>query len=344
LTLRARLGFETGAYLKTTLLAEGELLWPLRNDYNSTTNGHTAFPVVNDPESYEVNRLQLANTALPNTTVIFGRQRVALDDERFISRVGWRQNEQTFDAVQVINKSIANLTLDATYLNQVNRVLGRESPLGRYHGDSYLANAALRTFVGDLVGFGYWLRFEEAPRDSSRTLGVRFAGDRALRKLKLAYLASYARQQEYAYNPLDFSNNFYTAELTGTMSGFSLGAGVEVLEGDGIKGFATPLATVHKFVGWADKFLTTPPNGLSRRYASAGITSNRMRPFDSMAGMLVYHDFESSRLDIHYGHEIDAQVQGKWHHFTGMVKYAKYEADALATDTTKVWLQVEYAL
>ncbi|HWL73200.1 MAG TPA: hypothetical protein VNQ74_04965, partial [Burkholderiaceae bacterium] len=137
-TLRARLGFETGKAWNTSLLAETELLAPLQDDYNSTTNGHTGFPIVNDPESYEINRLQLANSSISDTTIIVGRQRVILDDERFISRVGWRQNEQTFDAVHVINQSIPKLTIDATYFNQVNRVLGKESALGRYHGDSYL--------------------------------------------------------------------------------------------------------------------------------------------------------------------------------------------------------------
>jgi hypothetical protein len=126
-TLRARLGFETGKFQHTSFVAEGEALWPWRSDYNSTTNGHTAFPIVNDPESYEINRLQLANTSLPDTTVVVGRQRVTLDDERFVSRVGWRQNEQTFDAIHVTNTSLRNLTIDATYLDQVNRVLGKDA-------------------------------------------------------------------------------------------------------------------------------------------------------------------------------------------------------------------------
>ena len=132
-TLRARLGFETGKACNTSLLAESELLAPLLDDYNSTTNGRTDSPIVNDPQSYEINRLQLANRSIRDTTIIAGRQRVLLDDERFISRVGWRQNEQTFDAVHVINQSIPKLTIDATYFNQVNRVLGKESALGRYH-------------------------------------------------------------------------------------------------------------------------------------------------------------------------------------------------------------------
>ena len=43
-TLRGRLGFETGKAWNTSLLAEGEGVWPLVSDYNSTTNGKTTFP------------------------------------------------------------------------------------------------------------------------------------------------------------------------------------------------------------------------------------------------------------------------------------------------------------
>jgi hypothetical protein len=343
-TLRARLGFETGKFWDTALLAETELLAPLQDHYNSTTNGHTGFPVVNDPESYEINRFQLANKSIPGATIIAGRQRVLLDDERFISRVGWRQNEQTFDAVHVINQSVPKLTLDATYFNQVNRVLGKESALGRYHGDSYLANVGYQTPIGSLVGFGYWLDLEEAPRDSSRTLGMRLSGKRTVSSLELAYLASYATQQEYAGNPLRYDEDLYVFELVGTLREVSLGAGVETLDGDGVKGFATPLATLHKFLGWADKFGVTPPNGLEHRYATLGFARKSVGFIDTLGATLVYHRFDSSRLNIDYGSEIDLQLQGRWRHVTCLIKYADYNAHAFATDTRKYWLQFEYAL
>jgi hypothetical protein len=344
LTLRARLGFETGKAWKTSLLAEGELLWPLEQRYNSTTNGHTQFPVVNDPESYEINRLQLANTAIPGMTIIAGRQRIVLDDERFVSRVGWRQNEQTFDAVQVINKSVRKLTIDVSYFDQVNRVLGKESTLGRYHGDSYLANVAYQTPVGTFVGFGYWLSFDEAPRDSTQTVGLRWSGERSVNAVKLAYFASYAQEQDYSGNPLSFDLDSVAVELIGTVQGWSLGGGFEDLQGDGVKGFATPLATFHKFLGWADKFTTTPPNGLKREYATVGYTRPKVVGLDSIGATVVYHRFESSRLGTDYGHEVDLQVQGKWHHVTGLIKYANYDARSFATDTRKLWVQVEYIL
>ncbi|HEX5688720.1 MAG TPA: hypothetical protein VFX76_01905, partial [Roseiflexaceae bacterium] len=48
-TLRSRLGVETAKVWGTTLLAEGEFVWPLLDHYNSTVNGHTRYPVVADP-------------------------------------------------------------------------------------------------------------------------------------------------------------------------------------------------------------------------------------------------------------------------------------------------------
>ena len=59
----------------------------------------TSYPVVADPENYDLNRLQLTNSSLPGTVITLGRQRILLDDQRFVGNVGWRQNEQTFDAL-----------------------------------------------------------------------------------------------------------------------------------------------------------------------------------------------------------------------------------------------------
>ena len=349
LTLRARLGFETGQLWDTRLLLEGELVWPLDSQYNSTTNGKTQYPAVADPESYQINRLQLANTHLPQTTVTLGRQRIVLDDQRFVANVGWRQNEQTFDSLRIVNKSVRNLTVDVAYLNQVNRVFGERSVQGRYTGDSYLANVAWQFPIGKLSGYGYWLRFDSiagvpaAVRDSSATYGVRFAGERPVSNVKLAYVAAYATQHEYADNPLRFSDDYYQLELTATYRQYYAGAGTEVLQGDGVKGFTTPLATLHKFQGWADKFLTTPGNGIDDRYLNLGFTLQAVGMLDTLAGQASYHDFAAQRISSDYGTEIDLQLQAKWRRFVGTVKYAKYTADQLFTATTKFWLQLEYA-
>jgi hypothetical protein len=353
-TLRARLGFETGKAWSTALLVEGEAVLPLDGKYNSTINGKTVYPVVADPKAFELNRLQLTNTSIVDTTITLGRQRIVLDDHRFVGNVGWRQNEQTFDAVRVVNRHIPNLTIDVSYLNQVNRIFGPDglpgANDGRFTGDSVLANVAWQSRLGKLTAFGYLIEFEQAPvpvRDTTQTYGLRFQGERPLSKLKLAYIASFAKQTDRGANPLDFSNNFYMAELTGTFRQYSIGGGFERLEGDGVKGFSTPLATLHRFQGWADKFLTTPVNGIADLYANVGYQKKGVGPLETFSLSASWHDYESERLDIDYGQEFNIQLQGKFRRFTGTLKLADYNAatstPVAVRDTRKFWAQIDFA-
>jgi hypothetical protein len=352
-TLRVRPGFETGKAWNTALLVEGDLVWPLQTDYNSTTNGKTQYPVVADPESYEINRIQLTNTSIVDTTITLGRQRIVLDDHRFVGNVGWRQNEQTFDALRVVNRHIPNLTIDVSYVGQVNRIFGPHglpgNNDGRFTGDTFLANLAYQFPFGKLTGFGYLIEFEELPnpvRETSQTFGARFQGERPLAKIKLGYVASWATQSDRGINPLDFSNDYLLAELTGTFRQFSIGAGYEVLEGDGVKGFTTPLATLHKFQGWADKFLSTPVNGIEDKYATLGYLKKGVGPLETLSVTASWHDYDSERLSINYGDELNLQLQTKYRRFTGTLKYADYNAaattPAAVRDTSKFWAQLDF--
>lgn len=347
-TLRARLGFETGKVFDTALLAEGEFVWPLVTDYNSTTNGKTQYPIVADPESHELNRLQLTNTSLPGTTLTLGRQRILLDDQRFVGNVGWRQNEQTYDSLRVVNKSLKNTTFDLAYVSQVNRVFGKESVQGRYEGDSILANASYQFPIGKLTGFGYLLKFDPiaavpaAVRDSAATYGVRFAGEKAVADIKVGYAASYATQQERGDNPLSFDLDYYLGELNASISNYSFGVGMEVLEGDGVKGFATPLATLHKFQGWADKFLATPVDGIEDAYVNAGVNFKGLGAIETLSFLAVYHDYGAERVSRDYGTELNLQLQAKIGKFNSAIKYGDYRAGGLLTDTKKYWVQFEY--
>jgi hypothetical protein len=354
LTLRTRLGFETGKAWDTTLLVEGEANLALTDDYNGTTNGRTQFPVVADPENTELNRLHLTNTSFDATTITLGRQRIVLDDHRFVGNVGWRQNEQTFDALRVVNRSIRNVTVDVSFVNQVNRVFGKDGRPGAndgsFHGDTVLANLAVVTPLGRLTGFAYLISFDETPlpvRDSSQTYGLRLAGDRALGAIRLGYVASWATQSDYRSNPVDYGADYWLGELTASWRAFSVGAGYEVLEGDGIKGFTTPLATLHRFQGWTDKFVATPAEGIDDRYVNFGWQAKGMAGFDTLAAQATWHDYRGERLAIDYGSELNLQVQARVRRLTGTLKYAAYHAASLTPaplrDTDKLWVQLEFA-
>ena len=353
LTLRGRLGFETGKAWNTALLAEGDFLWPLVTHYNSTTNLKTTYPVVADPEAWELNRLALTNTSIVDTTITVGRQRILLDDHRFVGNVGWRQNEQTYDGVRVVNRHIPNLTIDVSYVNRVNRVFGPNGLTGpndgHFNGDSSFGNFAYQTPIGKVTAFGYLVEFEQLPapvRETTQTWGLRLQGEKPLAKIKVGYIASWAKQKDWGDNPLQLDNDYWLAELTGTFRQYSLGAGYEFLEGDGVKGFTTPLATLHRFQGWADKFLATPVNGLADKYLNAGFSAKGVGPLDTLAFTASWHDYESARLSIDHGSELDLQLTVKYRRFTAMVKYADYHAAAATPaalrDTTKLWVQLDF--
>ena len=175
LTLRTRLGFETGAFYDLTALIEAEITAGLGpEDYNDTLNGRTAFPVVADPESTELNRAQLTYSGITDTKIIVGRQRIILDNARFVGNVGWRQNEQTFDAVLASTQWIPDIALTYAYLGQVHRIFGSDSPVGGLDSDSHLVNAK---FTGlppvDITGYAYLIDLDEAPAASTTTYGLR---------------------------------------------------------------------------------------------------------------------------------------------------------------------------
>lgn len=352
-TLRARAGAElTGS--DWSLLAEGEgTLAPVER-YDSGLNGKLRYPLVADPENFELNRLQLQYRGLAKTAVTLGRQRINLEDQRFVGSAGWRQNEQTFDALRLEHGDAKGLKLDLTYSWSVRTIWGVDGRGARQQaiaGDNVFALVSHPTPAGTLSGFAYLVDQDEAAvqsyRLSSRTYGVRLAGSRKLSgNARLTYALSYAAQSDHHRNPNDYRAGYWLAEAGAEVGQAKLGLGYEVLgadEGAPLTSFQTPLASLHKFQGWADKFVTTPPNGVRDWYASAGYGWKQAAGFDTIAASLVFHRFDSDRLGLHYGNEIDAQLAAKRGRWTATAKLAAYDADELATDTLKFWLQLEWA-
>src|SRR5262249_975451 len=109
-TVRTRVGWETGDWNGFRGLVEMDdirSVGPIQFNVaipgpgGASLNGHTTYPIINDPDVTELNRLQLTYTTNPQFVATLGRQRITLDDQRFIGNVGWRQDEQTFDGVRI---------------------------------------------------------------------------------------------------------------------------------------------------------------------------------------------------------------------------------------------------
>lgn len=340
-TLRVRFGGEL-KLSDVSFLGEFESTRAFVGDYNDTLpfNGIEPFPVVADPENIELNRLQVSFMQGGNG-VTLGRQRIILDNARFVGNVGWRQNEQTFDAVRAQGK-IGPLVLDATYSMSQRTIFGVDSPNEFFDGDIVLLNGGVKLPIADVKAFAYLIDYDTRLAFSSKTLGLLAKGDIPLGPVKLSALASYARQSDYGANPVSYDAEYLNAQLGAGVFGFALAAGYEELGSDGgVAAFQTPLATLHAFNGWADLFLTTPANGLRDYYATIGRSIGV--PFlPGLKADLTYHKFESDFGGLDYGSEWDASLGFKLGPIALLAKYADYKAESFAVDTQKFWLQAEY--
>jgi hypothetical protein len=155
------------------------------------------------------------------------------------------------------------------------------------------------------------------------------------------YAVEYARQQDFGPNPASYDLSYFLAEPAIAHGPFTLKGGFERLEGNGSVAVQTPLATLHAFNGWADKFLTTPASGLRDVYIDASWKVAK-GPLKGMTLRASWHDYNSTAGSLDYGQEWNGQVSypiGK--HFTVLAKAARYDADTFATDTTKFWFAIE---
>ncbi|MBV1906023.1 MAG: alginate export family protein [Pseudomonadales bacterium] len=331
-TVRTRLGYTTGEYKNFKAFVEMESISALGDeDYNSKTNGKTTHSVVADPTGAEMNQINLSYTAISDTVLKWGRQRMILDNARFVGNVGWRQNEQTLDAFIAINKSLPDTTATYAYVYNVNDIIAGDTNI-----EAHLLNVAYSGLdVGQLSGYGYLLDFVDAPTTSQQTLGLRFSGSKKIGSgTKLLYTAEYATQSDYKDGVSTIDADYLLGELGASSKGVTIKVGYEVLGGGGTYGFSTPLATKHAFNGWSDQFLATPADGLVDLYVSVA---------GKVAGikfMAVYHDFSADQGSAEYGSEFGLLAAKKFtKHYSVVLKYSSYSADTHGVDTDKLWVQ-----
>jgi len=351
-TLRTRLGYKTKSFHDFSVLLEIENITEIgSDDYNSTTNGKAGLPVIADPEDTAINQLALTYAGVEDTTLVLGRQVLNLDNQRFIGTVGFRQNDQTYDVMTVINQSIPDLTVRYFYVWNVNRINGDDHPLGDLGSNTHIINASYSGFgdIGTLTGYGYLIDFDDDAAVvglSSKTFGLRFKGSQPVTDdVKVLYTAEYATQSDHGDNATSYNADYFRLIGGAVYKSVTAKIGYEQLGSDngGTVSFQTPLATGHAFNGWADKFLTTPVAGLEDIFGSLGYTLKQpfgAGPVQSLEFLGVYHDFSTEKGSQDLGTEFDARVVAKiLDHYSVSLKLADYEADSGSgtSDAQKIW-------
>jgi hypothetical protein len=354
-TIRARLGYQTGDFHGFSALAEFDVVQHFgARHFNDSINGLAAYPMIWDPDMVALNRLQLAygvrlanaGNAPPDLRITIGRQRIIFGDGRFIGNADWRQHEQTFDALSFVDTSIPATTLSYSYVTRVNRVFGPNSAMATFDSHSHLFNAVYGGLLPrlKLEAYAYLLDFRQALRLSTATVGLRAEGNFDLGSGFTAKLnGAYSHQTDYAKNPFAIALSDYLGEAGIAYKGFTGLVGYEVLEGNGTIGFQTPLANLHPFQGWAETFLTKPPNGLKDFYLRGGYGFAASPLFPRVSVLLIYHDFSAQRLSADYGSEWDAQLEGQIDsHLVLDLAYADYRGAGPFPDKRVLWAYATY--
>jgi len=344
-TLLTKLWFRTSSLNGFSAYVEGTNTFVVGKEiYNNTVNGNITRPVIADPDTTELNQAYLQFTDAWGT-VRAGRQGMNLDNQRFIGTVGFRQNDQTYDAAAVILTPSKDVTAIYGYVWNVNRIFGEDHPLGDLDTNTQIFNLSYSGLTfGKLTAYGYLIDLNDTPvlGLSSSTIGLRFAGEQvASQGVKLGYQFEYANQRDYKDNPADYSADYWHVGASTSFEGLSLGVDYELLGSDNGVSFQTPLATLHKFNGWADKFLGTPAAGLADFFVTASYKVQADGPMKGLLFKTVYHDFKSDVGDLNYGTEWDFLISKKiTKNITASIKVALYDADDFATDTDKFWITV----
>jgi hypothetical protein len=357
-TIRTRFGYTTAPLYGFQGMIEGENITVIGSEenYNAAGSNNTFDkPVVADPPTTELNQAWLSYSYTNWVAAKGGRQRLVLDNHRFIGDSAWRQNQQTFDAITIGSMPLPDVSLFYGYIWEANRVFGDVDlpPANRdFDSDSHLVNVSWSGWkYARIVGYTYLLDLEnaEGAANSCATYGGYVAGSAPVgEKVSIGYRGEFAYQTDYAESPLDYATEYYNVEAGATILPVSFGAGYEVLGSDtdetpfGVfsTSFRTPLATAHPFNGWANVFTTIPPQGLRDIYGFIQVTL----PYD-VPVRAVYHSFEADSGGADFGHELDFSASKKFGKYWAVTaKYAHYDGkDApVAFDVDKFWAQVEF--
>lgn len=330
LTLRERLGLKTQAWNGFSALIEGEFSQAAIDDYHGAAPGVDPFNPSNsaiaDPETNELNQAYLQYAGFDTVTKI-GRQRLIYDNAAFIGNVGWRQNEQTFDAVTIVNSSIDSLLVNYAYLNQINRIFGSDangslatnSNVSDIGSNVHLLNASYGGIEGVTLGaYSYLMDFEDRPNWDNNTFGATVKAS----ALGLAFYGELAFQDEAGFNTADEALYAHVS-ATKVLGNQSLTLGIEHLDA----GFKTPLSTVHAFNGFADAFIggrvEGNHNGLTDLYLS-----HTMPIIAGIKWTNVLHAFGDNSISAGYGWEYNSILVKKFDdHFTAIGKFAYFESE-----------------
>ena len=356
LTIRTKIGVNIGTVLGVNGLSatlEAIDVSALVDDYAPQKS---KYEKVADPDNTRITQAYLAYK-LGNYVLVAGRKYVAIDDHRFIGTVGWRQMPQSLGVIAVAGKPIQNL--DFLLAGVYERKFVVDSGNMDWDLDkmpivldvNYKVVPQLR-----IKGFAYLLT------DIHNTYGIKASGAVGLGNgVKISYLGEYAIQRDPYENDntpskRDIDTDYYRLKVGASAMGF-FGNVMYTYFGDKdgkAAGFSVPLATNHKFDGWADVMLAGAANGFDYGMKEWCFSAGYKNPTIGKV-MVAYLTFDSDK-NPGYGKDIGSEIDALYakkltKRLSFLAKAAWYNGDNGYTtggsrkgqnDVTKYWLQLDY--
>ena len=357
--LRGQITSEWTRALSTVLeLDHVETFWQNHHSDGVNQNGE---PLIPDVPGTELNQL-FVNYEFERVQVRVGRQRIELDDQRFVGSNGYWQNDQTFDALSTEWQLFSASRLNYTYIANANRIFGDDAGAHLAHEDvGYYSSDGERpaALQGDheqhthllhlqanewdnsrLIGYAYFIDNEDFPAVSNRTFGgkYKFMVTAGAFKYHGEIAAATQERTELSGSPRP---PYGLLDLSMIHGPWRLVARHEILGADQGAGFVTPLASAHNFQGSADVFAATPEGGLE----DTSLHINwRSSPWELD---LRYHLFREYSGSEPYGHEFDLDIEFKpASQHSILLRFADFHASTAYSSTLpdrqKVYLDYSY--
>jgi hypothetical protein len=326
-TLKSRLTIKTGEVAGFSVLVEGDNVLHITDDFTDSENGNTTHNLVKDPETTQLNQAYLQYKGF-DSTIKAGNQRINLDNQRHVGGVAFRQDEATFDAVSVTNKSVENTTVFAAVANNLNSITNANTE------DTIVLVNVKYQVNPDLATTGFFYQLDD-DTTVGQTMGVRATGVAA----DIKYEAELARQTN---DISDHAPLYVHLSASKKLGSVNVKAGFESLGSDEDAGtnvnFTTPLGTNHKFLGWSDVYLKgAGANGIQDIYANAVTKVSGVKLVAQL------HKFDAAEGSADLGTEIGFLAAKKIKNYGISLKLAQFiataDSEAMSKrDTTKVWL------
>jgi hypothetical protein len=343
-TVRLTAGLETAPIQATRLVVEAihtHHVDPHFNDNGANINA-SPYPLLPDPRYTGMNRVYVEYGGLEDAKVRVGRQRVRLDNQRWISDNDFRQIPQLFDGISAVHEGLPNWQLYGAYFGHVRTTSGAGNDL-----KLTLLHAAWNPAPGHYVSFyGY---FHDQPQNgaftgfadnSYRVIGARFEGNAsrwiAMQGIDLPFEAEYAMQRPFAGGDARINADYWRVGGGVAWRETVVRADYETKESNrGVYGLQMPLTDFYAFNGWTLNFYNTPRQGLRDKWATL---RQGWRDFTLYAE---YHRFRSDYADLDFGKELDVGLTYAWNDNTTLrFQHARYDPGRGSGDATirKTWI------